>query len=80
MKRLKFNEEQIIGILREQEVGGPTAEVCRRHGISSAAFYAWKAKLSSFLRRTPVLCTSEAVSKPSGVRKQVLYHAVSLRM
>jgi putative transposase len=44
MKRSKFSEEQIIGILREQEAGSPTAEVCRRHGISSATFYAWKAK------------------------------------
>ena len=44
MKRSKFSEEQIIGILREQEVGSPTADVCRRHGISSATFYAWKAK------------------------------------
>ncbi len=44
MKRSKFSEEQIIGILREQEAGSPVAEVCRRHGISSATFYAWKAK------------------------------------
>ena len=44
MKRSKFSEEQIIGILREQEAGGTTAELCRRHGISSATFYAWKAK------------------------------------
>ena len=44
MKRSKFTEEQIIGILREQEAGGKTAELCRRHGISYATFYAWKAK------------------------------------
>ena len=44
MKRTRFTEEQIIGILREQEAGATTAEVCRRHGISSATFYAWKAK------------------------------------
>ena len=44
MKRSKLSEEQIIGILREQEAGSPTAEVCRRHGISSATFYVWKAK------------------------------------
>lgn len=44
MKRSKFSDEQIIGILREQEAGGTTAELCRRHGISSATFYAWKAK------------------------------------
>lgn len=44
MKRSRFSEEQIIGILKEQEAGAPTAEVCRRHGISSATFYKWKAK------------------------------------
>jgi len=44
MKRSRFSEEQIIAILREQEAGATTADVCRRHGISEATFYAWKAK------------------------------------
>ena len=44
MKQSRFNEEQIIAILKEQEAGMATAEVCRRHGISSATFYKWKAK------------------------------------
>ena len=44
MKPGRFTEEQIIGILREQEAGAKTAEVCRKHGISSATFYKWKAK------------------------------------
>ncbi|BAE49450.1 Insertion element ISR1 hypothetical 10 kDa protein A3 [Paramagnetospirillum magneticum AMB-1] len=44
MKRSRFSEEQIIGILKEQEAGQATADVCRRHGISSATFYKWKAK------------------------------------
>ena len=44
MKRSRFSEEQIIAILKEQEAGMPTADVCRRHGVSSATFYKWKAK------------------------------------
>ena len=44
MKRSRFTEEQIIGILKEHESGVPTAEVCRKYGISSATFYKYKAK------------------------------------
>lgn len=44
MKASRFSEEQIIAILKEQEAGVRTAEVCRRHGVSSATFYKWKAK------------------------------------
>ncbi len=43
MKR-RFTEEQIIGVLREQEAGGTVKEITRRHGISEQSFYRWKAK------------------------------------
>jgi putative transposase len=45
MKRSRFSEEQIIGVLRQQEAGMRVAEVCRKHGVSEPTFYAWKAKL-----------------------------------
>jgi len=48
MKRSRFSYEQIIGILKEQEAGAVTADVCRRHGVSEATFYKWKAKLAAW--------------------------------
>ena len=44
MKRSRFTEEQIIAMLREQDIGAKTADVCRKHGVSGATFYKWKAK------------------------------------
>jgi putative transposase len=44
MKRSRYTEEQIIGILQEQEAGTRVAELCRKHGMSEATFYTWKSK------------------------------------
>ena len=44
MKKQRFTEEQIIAVLKEQEAGAKVADLCRKHGISEATFYNWKAK------------------------------------
>jgi len=44
MKRNRFSEEQIIGILKEHEAGIAVSELCRKHGVSDASIYKWKAK------------------------------------
>ena len=67
MKASRFNEEQIIAILREQEVGAKTADVCRKHGISGATFYKWKSKFGgldvSDARRLKILEAENAKLK-----------------
>ena len=67
MKPSRFTDEQIIGILREQEAGAATADVCRKHGISSATFYKWKAKYGgldvSEARRLKILTDENAKLK-----------------
>jgi putative transposase len=44
MKKSRYTEEQIIGILKQQEAGVKTADLCREHGISASTFYGWKQK------------------------------------
>jgi putative transposase len=44
VRKSRFNEQQIIGILKESEAGVPTAELCRKHGIASQTLYRWKGK------------------------------------
>lgn len=44
MKRSRFTEEQIIGILKEHETGIAVSELCRKHGVSDASIYKWKAR------------------------------------
>ncbi len=44
MKRRRFSEEQIIGILKEHQAGATAADLCRKHGVSDATFYKWRSK------------------------------------
>ena len=44
MKRKRFSEEQIIGVLKEHELEAKTSDLCRKHGISEATFYNWKSR------------------------------------
>lgn len=64
MRKSRFTEEQIIAILTEQEQGLATAEVCRKHGVSQATFYKWKAKFGgmdvSDARKLKILETENA--------------------
>jgi len=59
MKCSRFTEEQIIGVLKEQELGAKTADLCRKHGVSEQTFYNWKNKFGgmnvSDARRLKVL-------------------------
>ena len=74
MKRSRFTEEQIIAILREQEVGVPVAELCRKHGISSPTFHKWKAKCGGTdISEAPKL---KALDEENGRLKRMLADAM----
>jgi len=44
VKKSRFTEQQIVGVLKESDAGAKTADLCRKHGVSSATFYKWKSK------------------------------------
>ncbi len=60
MRRKRFTEEQIIGILKEGEAGGKTTELCRRQGISEQTFCRWKAKYGGWTSMRRAGCGSSS--------------------
>ena len=79
MKRTKFTESQIIGILKEQEQGKKMIDICREHGISQPTFYQWKSKYSGIdvnqLKRVKEL-ESELAQYKKIVAEQTLHITV----
>ena len=57
MKRKRFSEEKIIGVLKEHESGAKVDDICRRHGISSAMFYTWRKKYGGMDASEGPCCT-----------------------
>lgn len=69
MRGGRFSEEQIVAVLKEQEVGSKTSEVCRKHGISGATFHKTNAKLKKLLAETML---DNAILKESPARNHLL--------
>ena len=70
MKRTRFSDEQIIGILQEHEAGAKCADLCRKHGMSHGTFYAWKSKFSGM--SVPDVKRLKALEDENGRLKKLL--------
>ncbi len=79
MRQSRFTEAQIIGMIKEQEAGMPTAEVCRRHGLSPASFYKFKAKYGGMNVSDTHRLKSPARHPPHGASALQAWHAAVRR-
>lgn len=70
MKRSRFSDEQVIGILQEHEAGAKCADLCRKHGMSEGTFYAWKSKYSGMA--VPDVKRLKALEDENGKLKKLL--------
>jgi putative transposase len=80
MKKSRFSEEQIVAVLRQVEMGAKVLDVCRKHGISDATFYNWKARYGgmdvSQLRRLKELEGENAKLKKMYAELALVHHAL----
>jgi putative transposase len=80
MKKSRFSEEQVVAVLRQVEMGAKVLDVCRKHGISDATFYNWKARYGgmdvSQLRRLKELEGENAKLKKMYAELALVHHAL----
>ena len=79
MKKTKFTESQIIGILKEQEQGKKVTDICREHGISQPTFYQWKSKYSG-LDVSQLKRIKELEAELAQYKKMVAEQALDIRI
>src|SRR5207253_2917593 len=79
MKAKRFSEEQIIGVLKEAEMGAKTKDLCRQHGISEATFYNWKAKYAG-MTVSEARRLKELEQENAALKRRYGYRRVYLRL
>jgi len=79
MRRSRFSEDQIIGVLREHEAGVKTAGLCRKHGISDATFYTWKSKYGGLTVADAARLQALAIDVDPGIKGEQVVDLLDAR-